>query len=362
MAKGYFIHMNDPTSCGGRVISGSSRKTNGVPVARMMDLVTCGKHGGTWRIIGGIEGVKDQNGQPVAGSMDSVSSCPCSARFIPQITVHQYEAVQRQRGAVTSARAAAVSSPSPSPSVAPTPPPVFAKSCLREAGCNDAGTVEEPQENFAAMSFYQSQPASTSPASASSSTPATDSETVQHAQTSKKKKPAGEKSGTAAPEKKRSLFDKVTGFFFGEAEAMPLPVVMGGGAEAGMAASASGATAKLNQDAAQALTHRMKLLSGPEVWQGKMAMNLPFVVMGAVIQSMLKGERNDLLTEDKLLEVAGRNGTVPTRVRYCWENDPDTGRLKPVGYHTGPESGRGCWRRIVMADTGSGKTVSCISR
>ena len=100
------------------------------------------------------------------------------------------------------------------------------------------------------MSFYQSQPTSPSAAPASSSTPATDSDTVQHAQTAKKKKPAGEKPETTVPEKKRSLFDKVTGFFFGEAEAMPLPpppVVLGGGAEAGMAASAGGATAKLSE-------------------------------------------------------------------------------------------------------------------
>lgn len=228
-------------------------------------------------------------------------------------------------------------SSSPEP-VAPVVP-VFSKSCLRGTGCTDAGTAEEPQENFATMSFYQSQPA----APASSSTPATDSGTVQHAQTAKKKKPAGEKAETATPEKKRSLFDKVTGFFFGEAEAMPLPpppVVLGGGAEAGMAASAGGAMAKLNQDAAQALSHRMKRLSGPEVWQGEIAMNLPFVVMGAVLQSMLKGEKSDLLTADKLLEVAGRKGTVPTRVRYRWETDAETGRLKAVGYHTGPDSGR----------------------
>jgi pyocin large subunit-like protein/uncharacterized Zn-binding protein involved in type VI secretion len=215
--------------------------------------------------------------------------------------------------------------------------PVFSKSCLRGAGCTDAGTAEEPQENFATMSFYQSQPA---PPAASSPSAATDNETVQHAQTAKKKKPVAEQ---AVPEKKRSLFDKVTGFFFGEAEAMPLPpppVVMGGGAEAGMTAAAGGATAKLNQDAAQALTHRMKHLSGPAVWQGRIAMNLPFVVMGAVLQSMQKGEKSDLLTAENLLAVAGRKGTVPTRVRYCWEDDPQTGRLKPVGYHTGPESGR----------------------
>ena len=81
------------------------------------------------------------------------------------------------------------------------------------------------------------------------------------------------------------------------------------------------------------------MVIGSKSGQGHAAMNLPFVVMGAVLQSMQKGEKSDLLTMENLLAVAGRKGTVPTRVRYCWENDPQTGRLKPVGYHTGPESG-----------------------
>lgn len=145
------------------------------------------------------------------------------------------------------------------------------------------------------------------------------------------------------PPKEKSWFDKITGFFFGEAEAMPLPpppVVMGGTAETGITAAAGGATAKANQDAAKALTHTMKHLSGPEVWSGSLAMNLPFVVMGAIVQSKLKGEKSDLLTPEKLLEVAHSKGTVPTRIRYNWIIDDETGRLKAVGYHTSTESGR----------------------
>lgn len=176
------------------------------------------------------------------------------------------------------------------------------------------------------MSFYQSRPSQPAP------------EPEQHAQAAKKKTPP-----PPEPPKKKSLFDKVTGFFFGEAEAMPLPpppVVMGGSAQAGMAAAAGGATAKANQDAAKALTHTMKHLSGPEVWSGSLAMNLPFVVMGAIVQSKLKGEKSDLLTPEKLLEVAHRKGTVLTRVLYNWITDDETGRLKAVGYHTSTESGR----------------------
>jgi len=214
------------------------------------------------------------------------------------------------------------------------PVSVFAKSCLRGAECTDAGTEDEPQANFAAMSFYQSLPASPPPSSTAAS-----SEPEQHAQVAK----TSSVQADAAPERKKSLFDRASGFFFGEAEAMPLPpppVVIAGGAEAGMAASAGGATAKLNEDAAKALTYQMKHLSGPAVWESRFELNLPFVVMGAVLHSILKGEKSDLLTAEQLLAVAQSGGTVPTRVRYNWVEDPEAEQLKAVGYHTSPDSGR----------------------
>jgi hypothetical protein len=57
---------------------------------------------------------------------------------------------------------------------------VFAKSCLRGEGCNDAGVQQEPHTNFATMAFYQAVP----PAD-----PVSDNDVPQHAQTAKKKKP-----------------------------------------------------------------------------------------------------------------------------------------------------------------------------
>ncbi|MEL4014871.1 PAAR domain-containing protein [Dryocola clanedunensis] len=95
MAKGYILHMNDPTTCGGRVLEGApNRRTNGISVARMGDTVTCGKDGKAYRIVGGISWITT-DGRPVAGSLDSISSCPCNARFIPQITVQSYESRSR---------------------------------------------------------------------------------------------------------------------------------------------------------------------------------------------------------------------------------------------------------------------------
>lgn len=49
--------------------------------------------------------------------------------------------------------------PAPVPVVNPVPPPpevtpVYAKSCLKEKGCTDAGTAEEPAENFGQMAIF----------------------------------------------------------------------------------------------------------------------------------------------------------------------------------------------------------------
>lgn len=55
---------------------------------------------------------------------------------------------------------------------------VFAKSCLRGEGCNDAGEEQEPHTHFASMAFYQA----VLPAD-----PASDNDVVQHAQTAKKR-------------------------------------------------------------------------------------------------------------------------------------------------------------------------------
>lgn len=337
-AMGFYLRVGDATTCGGKILTGDETLSwYGVAGAREGDAVSCGKHSGTYKILGGTSDTWDE-GRRLAGTLDSVSSCPCRARFIHSI--HDcYVKDDTPEELAEKERLLAVAVPLLKGKEQATEEKrlteeqnqsrVFAKSCLRGAGNTDAGTTDEPQANIGEMSFYQSSPSQPAP------------EPEQHAQAAKKKKT----SPPAPPEppKKKSLFDKVTGFFFGEAEAMPFPpppVVMGGSAEAGMVAATGGATAKANQDAAKALTHTMKRLSGPESLSGSIAMNLPFVVMGAIVQSKLKGEKSDLLTPEKLLEVAQSKGTVPTRVRYNWITDDETGRLKAVGYHTSPESGR----------------------
>ncbi|MBQ4768797.1 S-type Pyocin domain-containing protein [Pectobacterium versatile] len=238
--------------------------------------------------------------------------------------------------------------------------PVFAKSSLRGAGCTDAGKEDEPQGNIGEMSVYFSAPVG------ESITPADkQGEIKQYAQSAKKKNtssavsPPQSFTGKNEPLPKippgvinkpqippmEPWYKTVFDLLVGKADAAMLPppqqVVMAGtAAQAGVTAAAGGAVAQASQDAAKALTHQMKHLSGPSIWQGQLQMAQSFLLMGALIQHHLKGEKDDLLTPEKLLEVAKKQGAVPSRVRYQWVEDEETGRLKAVGYHTSMESGR----------------------
>lgn len=317
------VRLGDKTTSGGEVISASSTIIEGLSIALNGDMAWCPKDtcNGPFQINGTAYYFAEN--KPCVATGDQVL-CNCKNNQVLGSTTLWVEDSPGDPFEEHRKRAAEWPITKMATAAAVTAIPVFAKSVLRGTGNTDAGTAEEPQDNIGEMSFYQSTPSQPSP------------EPEQHAQAAKKK--------TAPPPEppKKSLFDKVTGFFFGEAEAMPLPPppVVAGTAEAGMAASAGGATAKASQDAAKALTHSMKHLSGPEVWSGKLAMNLPFVVMGAIIQSQLKGEKSDLLTPEKLADVAHSKGTVPTRVRYNWVTDEESGKLKAVGYHTSAASGR----------------------
>ncbi|MCL6336336.1 S-type pyocin domain-containing protein [Pectobacterium atrosepticum] len=238
--------------------------------------------------------------------------------------------------------------------------PVFAKSCLRGAGCTNAGTEDELQGNIGEMSLYFSEPVDESIAPADEQ-----GDIKQHAQAAKKK---SEPSAVSLPKSftgkneplSQSLpsaintpqippmepwYKTIFDLLVGKADAAMLPppqqlVMAGTAASVGSTAAAGGAVVQANQDAARILTYRMKRLSGPSVWQGQLQMAQGFLLMGALIQQHLKGQKEDLLTPDKLLAVARKQGTVPSRVRYQWMEDEETGTLKAVGYHTGMESGR----------------------
>lgn len=104
MADGYFIGQGDKTTCGGQVLDGDARiNLYGVLHAREGDRVTCGKDGGTYRIVGGISHM-ESHGRLMAGTLDSFSDCPCRARLIPSV----FTATYRNQGGASHARRAPV--------------------------------------------------------------------------------------------------------------------------------------------------------------------------------------------------------------------------------------------------------------
>ncbi len=164
MAIGYFLLVGDKTTCGGQIITGDHTMTfNGRATAREGDKVTCGKHPGTYIIVGGVSDMFDM-GRKLAGTLDSVSTCPCRARFINSEMDSYEKQDQPRQQAVTAAqnfsspvKEARDVQPSPPPVKQELPPPipVFAKSRQRAKGCTDAGTETEPANNFGRMAIYQ---------------------------------------------------------------------------------------------------------------------------------------------------------------------------------------------------------------
>lgn len=95
MAIGYFIRFGDKTSCGGRVLGASSNITHhGLNVARMYDPVSCGKNPGIFRISGGIPNYTAY-GTPCAGTLNSISSCPCRAKIFASEFSSVYEFIEK---------------------------------------------------------------------------------------------------------------------------------------------------------------------------------------------------------------------------------------------------------------------------
>lgn len=85
MSVGYFLRVGDGTTCGGKILTGDPTfQWYGVSAAREGDMVKCGIFPGTYKILGGVATTFD-GGQALAGTLDSFSSCPCRARFIPGI-------------------------------------------------------------------------------------------------------------------------------------------------------------------------------------------------------------------------------------------------------------------------------------
>jgi uncharacterized Zn-binding protein involved in type VI secretion len=90
MATGHFLCIGDKTSCGGEILEGyDGWISNGRPRARDGDAVSCGVDGQVYVILGGVS-FQILDGRPAAGTLDSVSSCPCNAIFFPSSFSESY--------------------------------------------------------------------------------------------------------------------------------------------------------------------------------------------------------------------------------------------------------------------------------
>ncbi|AOE87634.1 PAAR domain-containing protein [Pseudomonas sp. TCU-HL1] len=111
MAIGHFIRLNDKTTCGGTVLEADTRVMMfGIAHAREGDRVSCGKDGKIYRIIGGVSFIRSHGAQ-VAGTLDSLSGCPCKAKLIPSLHSATYH----------SDRSPSRAADSPAPAVAAMP-------------------------------------------------------------------------------------------------------------------------------------------------------------------------------------------------------------------------------------------------
>lgn len=142
MATGHFIRQGDRTHCGGQVMAGDGRTTmGGMPHAREGDPVTCGKDGKIYKIWGGI-GTITSNGKRPAGTLDSFSTCPCNAQFIPSMK-HTYVKADKPAQQVHKASAQTVSESNPRPAATPRASERIPSVAASTKPCNHPDRMEE---------------------------------------------------------------------------------------------------------------------------------------------------------------------------------------------------------------------------
>ena len=147
MKEGYFIGLGDHTTCGGQVLTGDDRVTLfGLLHAREGDLVSCGRHGGIYQIVGGISYI-NSHGKLMAGTLDSYSSCPCQAKLIPSIYTATYEsfAPQANRSSAQPAPAPVAERPVVSPQSGFTPANQSATTVFHRLGGQEPGFFVVPK-------------------------------------------------------------------------------------------------------------------------------------------------------------------------------------------------------------------------
>lgn len=192
---------------------------------------------------------------------------------------------------------------------------VFAKSCLRGDGCNDAGDAREPHTNFAEMGFFRVIP----PVD-----PATENDVPQHAQTAKKKPAASEE--TPAPKSRSALYK----WWFGNHEEVKYLAVTAAAASAARAQAATAGAGVLEQVAGRFATSGTWAVTAGRVAAGGIGAPVAALLVGMMPGRLNDGEQDYI---DRMRAEQMRD--VPSRVRFTWENDAK-GHSVPHGWHTPP--------------------------
>lgn len=179
--------------------------------------------------------------------------------------------------------------------------PVYAKSCLKEKGCTDAGTTEEPVENFGQMTIFAQPVEDDCCGYGHQHAPAGDEEVVQHAQSARKRK--SDTGGEKAP---------------AEASAAPLAL----GAATGVMTQVWGEWSLTGVlGAARGIPYvgaMMSALYVPSAGEG--SGNVP--------------RRDEFWYEEELRQKARTGAKATTRVRFFWRQD-EQGNMRVYGVHTG---------------------------
>lgn len=192
---------------------------------------------------------------------------------------------------------------------------VFAKSCLRGDGCNDAGDVREPHTNFAEMGFFRVIP----PVD-----PATENDVPQHAQTAKKKPAAAEEP--PAPKSRSALYK----WWFGNHEEIKYLAATAITASAVRAQAATAGAGVLEQVAGRFATSGTWAVTAGRVAAGGIGAPVATLLVGMMPGRLNDGEQDYI---DRMRAEQMRD--VPSRVRFTWENDAK-GNPVPHGWHTPP--------------------------
>lgn len=183
---------------------------------------------------------------------------------------------------------------------------VFAKSCLRGEGCNDAGTESEPHTNFAEMAFYQAMP----------------NDAPQHAQAAKRK-------AIPKPKQRSALYL----WWNGHHEEMDYQAAVAAEERAWTARNAIADASELVLVGGRTITSGTWAMRGAalgEIATGGLGAPVAGVLIGMYPGKLNDGEQDfiDRMRAEQMRE-------APTRVRFTWENDT-SGNPTPRGWHTPP--------------------------